>query len=70
MTTNKMRICVIGGGAAGLCAVRHLARDPSFFEILSFEQTDEIGGTWVYNDETDFDYNNISIHSSMYKSLR
>lgn len=35
-----------------------------------FEQTEEIGGTWVYTDETDFDKHGLLIHSSMYKNLR
>ena len=53
MSVGKMsspaaiRVCVIGAGAAGLCACRHLASDVSKFLPTVFEQTDTVGGTWV-----------------------
>ncbi|KAK2578811.1 hypothetical protein KPH14_012030 [Odynerus spinipes] len=63
------KVCVIGAGAAGLCAARHLAGD-SNFEMTVYEQTGDIGGTWVYNDQIESDENDIPIHSSMYQNLR
>lgn len=44
-----MKLCIIGAGAAGLCAVNHGAQFGC--EVTAFEQTDDIGGTWVYTDE-------------------
>ena len=53
----QVRICVIGAGAAGICAARHLSKlyphnDAStivkFLPVI-FEKSDKIGGTWVYN---------------------
>ncbi|XP_015511102.1 flavin-containing monooxygenase FMO GS-OX-like 4 [Neodiprion lecontei] len=68
---RKLRVCVIGTGAAGLCALRHLATEPAVFEFEAFEQTDHIGGTWVYNESIGVDAKNqLPIHSSMYESLR
>lgn len=67
--TIKIKVCVIGGGAAGLCAVRHLAGN-SKFEITAYEQTSEIGGTWVYMEQVGLDENGLPIHSSMYQNLR
>lgn len=66
---KKTKVCVIGAGAAGLCAVRHLAEDAKF-ETTVYEQTNEIGGTWVYKEQTGFDENGLPIHSSMYQNLR
>ncbi|XP_015116211.1 flavin-containing monooxygenase FMO GS-OX-like 4 [Diachasma alloeum] len=67
---KKMRVCVIGAGAAGLCAVRHLSSDLVHFEPAVFELSDKVGGTWVYVDETGKDDYGLPIHSSMYKNLR
>lgn len=62
-----MRLCVIGAGAAGLCAIKN---GVDFgYEVTAFEQTDEIGGTWVYTDQIGSDKNGLDIHSSMYKGL-
>ena len=45
-------VAVIGGGAAGLCAARHLFHFNTSIAInpVVFEQKDVIGGTWVYED--------------------
>ncbi|XP_020300440.1 flavin-containing monooxygenase FMO GS-OX-like 4 [Pseudomyrmex gracilis] len=66
---EKIKVCVIGGGAAGLCAVRHLAAN-SKFETTAYEQTNEVGGTWVYTEQVGLDENGLPIHSSMYRNLR
>ncbi|XP_048505798.1 flavin-containing monooxygenase FMO GS-OX5-like [Athalia rosae] len=68
---GKLRVCVIGAGAAGLCALRHLAKDPDNFEFEAFEQFDHLGGTWVYTQHTGVDEKTLlPIHSSMYQNLR
>ncbi|KAL0123019.1 hypothetical protein PUN28_007568 [Cardiocondyla obscurior] len=66
---RKIKVCVIGAGAAGLCAVRHLMAN-TIFEVTAYEQTNDIGGTWVYNEQVGFDENSLPIHSSMYQNLR
>ncbi|CAP38631.2 Protein CBG21932 [Caenorhabditis briggsae] len=55
------KICIIGAGAAGLVTARHAIKDGHQVEI--FEQTDKVGGTWVYSEET-------GCHSSMYKIMK
>ncbi|ULU11504.1 hypothetical protein L3Y34_015144 [Caenorhabditis briggsae] len=55
------KICIIGAGAAGLVTAKHAIKDGHQVEI--FEQTDKVGGTWVYSEE-------IGCHSSMYKNLK
>lgn len=34
-----------------------------------FEQTDQLGGTWVHTDEVGKDKNGLDVHSSMYQGL-
>lgn len=61
-----MKVAVIGAGAAGLAAIKHSIDFGC--EVLAFEQSDKIGGTWVY-DKVGKNEFGIDIHSSMYKSL-
>nr|XP_033324761.1 flavin-containing monooxygenase FMO GS-OX-like 2 isoform X1 [Megalopta genalis] len=67
--TRIRKVCVIGAGAAGLCAARHFARDFNF-EVSVYEQTGCVAGTWVYTEGTGLDENGLPIHSSMYRNLR
>lgn len=67
---SRLSVCIIGSGAAGLCAARHLVHDDAFSRVDVYEQTGSIGGTWVYNDATGLDpKTNQPIHSSMYRNL-
>lgn len=43
---------MIGAGAAGLCCARHLSEFPDVFQVKVYEQGDQVGGTWVYNNPT------------------
>lgn len=62
-----VKVGVIGAGAAGLCAIRHAL---SFgCDVIAFEQSDTIGGTWVYNEANGKDKHGNHIHSSMYRGL-
>nr|XP_054752099.1 uncharacterized protein LOC129257731 [Lytechinus pictus] len=67
---SKRRIAVIGAGAAGLCAARHLTTKPAQFDVVVFEKADRVGGTWVYTESVGLDEHGLPIHSSMYKSLK
>lgn len=66
---SRAKVCVIGAGAAGLCAARHFAPN-SNFELKVYEQTNDIGGTWIYKEATEVDENGLPVHSSMYRDLR
>ncbi|KAI3895741.1 hypothetical protein MKW98_025532 [Papaver atlanticum] len=67
------KVAVIGAGAAGLVASRELLREGH--EVVVFERSDRVGGTWVYNPNVDsdplgLDPSRTIIHSSLYDSLR
>lgn len=62
-----MKLCVIGAGAAGLCAVKNGIDFGC--EVTAFEQSNGVGGTWNYTDEVGKDKNGLDIHSSMYQGL-
>ncbi|XP_044077185.1 flavin-containing monooxygenase FMO GS-OX-like 4 isoform X1 [Siniperca chuatsi] len=65
------RVAVVGAGAAGLCAARHiLSRRNSFAPPVVFELTGNIGGTWCYDERVGAYDNGRPIHSSMYNNLR
>lgn len=48
---------------------RRLSENP-MFSFVVYEQTDSVGGTWVYDERTGVDEYGIPIHTSMYKNLR
>lgn len=62
-----MIIAVIGAGAAGLAAIKHSIDFNC--EVIAFEQSDKIGGTWVYTDKVGKNEFGIDTHSGMYKEL-
>lgn len=68
--TNKKTVGIIGCGASGLAALKNFTEEGSQFNCVAFEQTDSIGGTWVYTDDIDRDQYGLPVHSSMYKTLR
>lgn len=69
--TMLLRVAVIGAGAAGLCAARHILSRPNVFASpVVFELTDNIGGTWCYDERVGTFNNGRPIHSSMYRDLR
>lgn len=70
MPSSKTRIAIIGGGVAGLVVARHTTAKLDTYSVTLFEQTDQVGGTWIYTDEIDVDKHGLPIHSSMYKNLR
>lgn len=68
---RRRRVAIVGAGAAGLCAARHiLARPKVFASPVVYEQTERVGGTWFYEDIVDQQDSGRHIHSSMYRDLR
>ncbi|KAL2921036.1 Flavin-containing monooxygenase FMO GS-OX-like 5, partial [Bienertia sinuspersici] len=69
--TSK-KVCVVGGGAAGLVAARELKKEGH--EVTVFERGPQLGGVWVYSPEVESDPLGLDptrkiVHSSLYNSL-
>ncbi|NBO42478.1 MAG: FAD-dependent oxidoreductase, partial [Betaproteobacteria bacterium] len=47
--STQKRVAVIGAGAAGLCAAKHLLA--SHHEVVVFEMGSQVGGLWVYEND-------------------
>ncbi|XP_050521460.1 uncharacterized protein LOC126894462 [Daktulosphaira vitifoliae] len=70
MLNSKKSVCIVGGGPAGLAALKNFAESDSTFNCTLYEKIDSLGGTWVYTDNVDVDQYGLPVHSSMYKNLR
>ncbi|XP_030042805.1 flavin-containing monooxygenase FMO GS-OX-like 4 isoform X2 [Microcaecilia unicolor] len=71
MADERLRVAVIGAGAAGLCAARHiLAKQDLFAPPAVFESAEQIGGTWVYREGPSVTEDEFPVSSSMYRDLR
>ncbi|KAB5543573.1 hypothetical protein PHYPO_G00080780 [Pangasianodon hypophthalmus] len=69
--SGKLRVAVVGAGAAGLCAARHiLSRADTLEPPVVFEQSARVGGTWYYEERVGTSDDGRPIHSSMYRDLR
>ncbi|KAK5649037.1 hypothetical protein RI129_003929 [Pyrocoelia pectoralis] len=62
-----MKIAIIGAGVAGLVSLKYALA--SGHECVAFEQTGELGGTWVYSHEYAVDEFGFPTHRTMYKGL-
>jgi len=69
MSSSPLAVAVVGAGAAGLCAARHLASNPQLRPTV-IEQSRVIGGTWVYSPNIGDDEHGLPRHSSMYENLK
>ncbi|KAK7085540.1 hypothetical protein SK128_018643, partial [Halocaridina rubra] len=59
---------VIGAGASGICAVRHIKAIPGLTPIV-WEQSAHLGGTWRVSEYVGTDKIGLHVHSSMYHNL-
>ncbi|KAL4592486.1 hypothetical protein LXL04_005483 [Taraxacum kok-saghyz] len=72
-TITAREVAVIGAGAAGLVAARHLRREGH--SVVVFERESQVGGTWIYTNKTEPDPIGVDqtrpvVQSSLYASLR
>ncbi|XP_051541635.1 uncharacterized protein LOC127433629 isoform X1 [Myxocyprinus asiaticus] len=68
---GRVRVAVIGAGAAGLCTARHILSRPETFDPpVVYEITEHVGGTWFYEERVGTYDSGCPIHSSMYRDLR
>lgn len=65
---KKMRIAIIGAGVAGLASARRCLEN-DFADIVVYERSKVVGGTWVYDERIGLDEFGLPIHTSMYQNL-
>ncbi|XP_078725005.1 uncharacterized protein LOC144942123 isoform X2 [Lampetra fluviatilis] len=73
MTTppQRLRVAVVGAGAAGLCTARHILDSPAdFVAPVVFEMDSVVGGTWVYKELPPESDASCPVFSSLYRDLR
>lgn len=63
-----MKVAVLGSGFSGLVATKHAIE--AGLDVQCFEQNDEVGGIWIYNEESGVQSNGRVIHSTIYQNLR
>lgn len=70
MASNESKkIAVVGAGLTGLAALRRLSENKNF-KLTCFERNYDIGGLWLYTDQTlQDDYGN-PVHSAVYSNLK
>lgn len=62
-----MKVAIIGAGIAGLASAWRCLENG--FEVVVYERTKTVGGTWVYDERVGCDEFDLPIHTSMYKNL-
>lgn len=65
-TMVAKKVAVIGAGTAGICAAKTALQNG--FDVTVFEQSDVVGGTWVYRDHVGKDKYGLE-YGYMYKDL-
>ncbi|XP_071137007.1 uncharacterized protein LOC143049522 [Mytilus galloprovincialis] len=66
---DEKRIAVIGAGIMGISALRRLSENKKFL-LTCFERNYDLGGLWLYTDQTDKDVYGRKINSAMYSNLQ
>lgn len=53
-----------------MAAIKLVADQIKKFEPIAFDRNADVGGLWIYTDETEVDEYGLQVHSSMYKNLK
>lgn len=68
LNKKPLNIAVIGAGPAGLVSTKYAIAYGH--NVTVFDHQEEIGGVWIYTDQTGKDKYGVNIHTPMYKGLR
>lgn len=66
---DEKKIAVIGAGIMGISALRRLSENNRFL-LTCFERNYDLGGLWVYTDQTENDVYGRKINSAIYSNLQ
>ncbi|XP_031638617.1 senecionine N-oxygenase-like [Contarinia nasturtii] len=65
--TSDLKFVVIGAGVSGIASAKHLLAQG--YNVTIYEQSEDIGGTWFYTNQTGKNQYGIKVHSAMYRGL-
>lgn len=64
------RVAIIGAGLSGLLSLYHLKTSRTKIELTAFEKNFDIGGIWLYTDQTKPNDFGLPVYTGLYKYLR
>ena len=67
---NVKRVAIIGAGLSGLLSLYHLKTSRTKIKLTAFEKNFNIGGTWLYTDQTKPNDFGLPVYTGVYKYLR
>nr|WHL35440.1 flavin-containing monooxygenase [Tetranychus cinnabarinus] len=68
--TTRRSVAIIGAGPAGLVAAQKFLQRKDLFDVTVFDQQADIGGTWIYCEDTETNKYGLPVPSSIYRNLR
>ncbi|OWF42094.1 dimethylaniline monooxygenase [N-oxide-forming] 5-like [Mizuhopecten yessoensis] len=69
MSDQARRVAVIGAGISGLSTLRSLLASDRKYIPTCFERGNDVGGVWLYNENTHTDEDGMPVFTSMYRDL-
>ncbi|XP_060070493.1 flavin-containing monooxygenase 5-like [Ylistrum balloti] len=69
MSEQVRRVAVIGAGISGLATLRNLLSLDRKYIPTCFERGSDVGGVWLYNENTHTDEYGMPVFSSIYRDL-
>ncbi len=65
-----MDVVVIGAGASGAMALRHLQGKSGIRSVVAYERAGQAGGNWVYTNNTGTDSDGLPVHQAAFLGMR
>ncbi|XP_069107793.1 senecionine N-oxygenase-like isoform X2 [Argopecten irradians] len=69
MSEKVKRVAVIGAGISGLATLRNLLSSDRKYIPTCFDRGSDVGGVWLYNENTHTDEYGMPVFSNMYRDL-
>ena len=69
MLTSPKKVAILGAGIMGIAALRRLSEDEKF-QMVCFERNYDVGGLWLYTDQTKKTDFGKPVTSAVYSNLR
>ncbi|XP_015790363.1 flavin-containing monooxygenase FMO GS-OX5-like [Tetranychus urticae] len=67
---KRRSVAIIGAGPGGLILAHKFLQRKDLFDVTVFEKQADVGGTWIYCEDTEPNKYGLPVHSSIYRNLR